>query len=205
MTHDTNGPEDADAKELVSRAQAGDQDAAAELFHRFARRLIALAGSRIDRRLRGRVDPEDVVQSAYRSFFARLADGQFVLSEWEEVWALLVRITLRKCGHQFEFARAARRDAMREVTFAASGGDSSACWEPIARGPTPVEALVLAETVESLLEGFDEREREIVGQRLLGHGEREICASVGRSERTVRRVLKRLRRRAERLHGSSPG
>jgi RNA polymerase sigma-70 factor (ECF subfamily) len=147
----------------------------------------------------GRVDPEDVVQSAYRSFFARLAAGQFTLDEWGEVWGLLVRITLRKCGHKLEHARAMRRDATREVSMAASNDDSGDCWQPIARNPTPVEALVLAETVESLLKGFDEREQEMVGLRLQGHTEREISEKVGRSERTVRRVLERLRHRVERL------
>lgn len=192
-------PHDADAHDLVARARSGDQQAAAELFNRFSRRLVLLAGSRLDRLVRGRVDPEDVVQSAYRSFFARLADGQFCLDEWGEVWGLLVRITLRKCGHKLEHARAARRDATREVALTASADDSSDAWQPIARNPTPVEALVLAETVEALMSGFDEREQEIVGLRLQGHTEREISDAVGRSERTVRRVLERLRRRVERL------
>lgn len=58
---------------------------------------------------------------------------------------------------------------------------------------------MLAETVESLLSGIDEREQEIVGLRLQGHSEREISELVGRSERTVRRVLERLKRRVERL------
>ncbi|OYV86550.1 MAG: hypothetical protein B7Z73_11560 [Planctomycetia bacterium 21-64-5] len=192
-------PHDADAQELVARARSGDQEAAAELFNRFSRRLVMLASSRLDRLVRGRVDPEDVVQSAYRSFFARLADGQFSLDEWGEVWGLLVRITLRKCGHKLEHARAARRDAAREVAFSGSADDSGDGWQPIARNPTPVEALMLAETVESLLAGFDEREQEIVGLRLQGHTEREISESVGRGERTVRRVLERLRHRVERL------
>lgn len=190
---------DADAQELVGRARSGDQQAATELFNRFSRRLMLLAGSRLDRLVRSRVDPEDVVQSAYRSFFARLAEGQFTLGEWEEVWGLLVRITLRKCGHKLEHARAARRDAAREVALGASSDDSHDCWQPIARNPTPVEALVLAETIESLLSGFDEREREIVGLRLQACTECEISKSVGRSERTVRRVLERLRHRVERM------
>lgn len=111
----------------------------------------------------------------------------------------LVRITLRKCGHKLEHARAARRDAAREVALGAPPDGSRDCWEPIARQPTPAEALVLAETVEALLSGFDEREQEIVSLRLQGHTERGISEAVGRSERTVRRVLERLRHRAERL------
>ena len=57
---------------LVARWQAGDQQAAAEMFHRYAERLTALARSRLATKLASRVDPDDVVQSAYRSFFADL-------------------------------------------------------------------------------------------------------------------------------------
>lgn len=193
-------PTDVAADELIARARAGDQEAATELFNRFARRLGRLAATRLDGLVRRRVDPEDVVQSAYRSFFVRLNDGQFALSQWDEVWALLARITLRKCGRKSEHARAARRDATREVALSSSADDSCGAWQPTARDPTPEEALALAETVESLLTGFDEQEQEIVGLRLQAYSEREISTQVGRSERTVRRVLERLRRRVERLY-----
>jgi RNA polymerase sigma-70 factor (ECF subfamily) len=57
---------------LLERLQKGDQAAAAGLFRRYVDRLIALARSRLRGAMAGRVDPEDVVQSAYRSFFCRL-------------------------------------------------------------------------------------------------------------------------------------
>ncbi|HEX5446174.1 MAG TPA: helix-turn-helix domain-containing protein [Pirellulales bacterium] len=84
--------------------------------------------------------------------------------------------------------------------MSSSPDESCADWQPMARGPTPEEALVVAETVESLLTGFDEQEQEIVGLRLQAYSEREISEQVGRSERTVRRVLERLRRRVERVY-----
>src|ERR1700679_4129725 len=60
--------------DLLARWRAGDQQAATEMFHRYANRLILLARSRLSPRLSHRVDPEDVVQSAYRSFFADTRD-----------------------------------------------------------------------------------------------------------------------------------
>jgi DNA-directed RNA polymerase specialized sigma24 family protein len=48
-----------------------DEQAARENFDRFARRLIGLARTRLDRRIRQKIDPEDVVQSVFRSFFTR--------------------------------------------------------------------------------------------------------------------------------------
>lgn len=107
------------------------------------------------------------------------------------------------CARKAEQAHAARRDATREMAFSSSPDEPCADWQPVARGPTPEEALVLADTVEALLTGFDEQEQEIVGLRLQAYSEREISEQVGRSERTVRRVLERLRRRVERVYEQS--
>jgi len=51
--------------ELLARLQAGDDAAATRVFHRYAHRLIARARSRLDARLRAKVDPEDVVQYVF--------------------------------------------------------------------------------------------------------------------------------------------
>lgn len=146
-----------------------------------------------------RIDPEDVVQSAYKSFYIRLARGEFQLDDWENAWGVLTTITLRKCGHRIEYLRAACRDIALETSPPPSRDDSSAAWEPIARGPTPAEAIVLAELVERLLDGLDDRERQIVLLRLQGFTEQEIATQVGRTDRTVRNVLRRARERLNRL------
>jgi hypothetical protein len=62
---------------LVKRGiRSGDAGAAAPVFQRFAGRLIAPARSRLGDRLRAKVDPDDVVQSVYKSFFLRHANGE---------------------------------------------------------------------------------------------------------------------------------
>ena len=57
-----------------------------------------LAGTRLNTRVRRQVDPEDVVQALFRSFFDRQAAGQFELENWNSLWSLLVRIAVRKGG-----------------------------------------------------------------------------------------------------------
>jgi RNA polymerase sigma-70 factor (ECF subfamily) len=47
--------------DLMSRLRVGDQDAAARVFSRFVRRLIALAYRQLNPRIGCREDPEDVV------------------------------------------------------------------------------------------------------------------------------------------------
>ena len=66
----------------------GDEAASAEVFERFTGRLIALARSRLDQRLQGKVEPEDVLQSVSRSFFVRQRDGKFSLDGWDSLWSL---------------------------------------------------------------------------------------------------------------------
>src|SRR5262249_28777772 len=60
---------------LMEQLRSGDDDAARAIFARFPRRLVTLARRRFDRRLSCRVDPEDVVQSAFKSFFIRQREG----------------------------------------------------------------------------------------------------------------------------------
>ena len=55
----------------MGRLRSGEDEAAREVFVRFAARLAGLARRHLDVRLAVKVDPEDVVQSAYKSFFVR--------------------------------------------------------------------------------------------------------------------------------------
>lgn len=50
---------------LIERARSGDEEALAELFEGHRGRLRQMVDIRLDRRLRGRVDPSDVLQEAY--------------------------------------------------------------------------------------------------------------------------------------------
>ncbi len=186
--------------DLMDRLRAGDRDAAAEVFHRFSHRLIALARSRLDHLLRTKVDPEDVLQSVYKSFFLRHAEGEYAVDSWDSLWSLLTVITLRKCIRRREFFRAARRDVLREAGPLPEADASGADWEALAQGPTPSEAACLAEAVERLMQELAPRERDILALSLQGYTCGEISARVGRTERTVQRVLQRIRRRIEEMH-----
>jgi serine/threonine protein kinase len=193
--------EDPAFHDVMSRLQQGDQHAATEVFHRFAHRLIGLARSHLDQRIRHKVDPEDVMQSALKSFFARHADGQFDLSSWDNLWTMLVVITLRKCGQQTEHYRAGMRDVGREErAVPLASKDSVASWAFVAGDPTPEQAAMLAEAVEEVLRSLgDDRERQILELALQGLPTVEISNRVKRSERTVQRVLDLVRRRLGRL------
>jgi RNA polymerase sigma-70 factor (ECF subfamily) len=183
---------------FLVRLQAGDSGAARELFRRFTGQLIALARRRVDGPFRHKVDPEDVVQSAYKSFFARYRDAKLEMGNWDGLWGLLTVITLRKCSERFAYHRAARRDAGREVS--APAAEERAPWtEPLGREPTPLEAVELCETVDRLLSGMDEDERAVVELSLQGYTTREISNQLGRAERTVRLLREGVRKRLQRM------
>jgi RNA polymerase sigma-70 factor, ECF subfamily len=66
--------DDSDTCRLVDRAANGDQQAWAELYTRHQPRLRSMVAVRMDRRLRGRVDPSDVIQEACLVASKRLAE-----------------------------------------------------------------------------------------------------------------------------------
>src|SRR4051794_5852041 len=66
--------ESVQADDLLCRARAGDPGALAAMFGRYRARLRHMVRLRIDRRLAGRLDPDDVLQEAYLEADRRLAD-----------------------------------------------------------------------------------------------------------------------------------
>jgi RNA polymerase sigma factor (sigma-70 family) len=178
--------------ELMSRLRQGDNEAARQLFERFAQRLIALIRQQLDERLRGRIDPEDVMQSVFLSFFCRSQEEEFQLRDWDDLWALLTRMTLNKLGHHLSYHLAERRSVQRESEEPIPSADVSS-WTIVAREPTPLEAMILSETVEELLRPLNSRDRTIAMLALEGYTRHEIAEQAGCTERTVYRVLARLR------------
>lgn len=188
--------------EFLRRLQARDDVAARQLFGRFTHQLITLALRHINAELRHKVDPEDVAQSAFKSFFHRYGEGGLEVVNWNSLWGLLAMITVRKCAERAAYHRAECRDAAREVSPPRE--DEPAPWlEHFGREPTPLEAAVLNETVEQLLAGLDEEERPIVELSLQGHTTREISERLGRAERTVRLLRENVRHRLEAMQRES--
>jgi len=172
---------------LMARWRTGDQQAAADLFRRYAERLVELARHRVPSKLSARVDAEDVVQSAYRSFFVAARDGRYVLRATGDLWRLLVGITMHKLHHQIRRHTANKRQADRDQSVSDD--------EPAAPGrePSPEEVVALADLLEQTLGEFDELDRRMVELRLQGYRLGEIANQTGRCLHTVLRVIQRFR------------
>ncbi len=183
--------------DLMARLRAGSDAAAARVFNLYAQRLIALARSRLDARIRQKLDPEDIVQSVFRSFLTRQAGGAYELHDWDGLWRLLVSITIHKCLTRHQHFRAARRQVDIEVS-ATPASDASAGWDFIDRQPTPEEAAILTETMVEANRGLDETDRKIIEMLLQGHSHDDIHAETKKSVATVKRVVARVRKRLQR-------
>ena len=190
--------------DLVARWREGNQQAAAELFHRYADQLIALARRRLGRDLRQRLDPEDVVQSVYRSFFAEARAGRFQLERGGDLWRLLVTITLHKLQNQGKHARRASAPL--------NGNSRSAVKTACCRTPTcwpkshrRRKRAALADELEHAMRGLEPLHRRMFELRLQGHNFEEIAAATARCERTVRRVLNRVKQQLEEWYAANGG
>jgi RNA polymerase sigma factor (sigma-70 family) len=182
---------------LMARWQAGDQQAADELFRRYASQLVALARSRLPAAMTARVDPEDVVQSVYRSFFAGASDGRYELSRAGDLWKLLVTITLNKIYRQVARNQRGKRSVSREQSYGSEDSLLALPTRGTAAEPSPAEAAALAEEVERLLRELDPLEGRVLQMRLEAYSLEEIAVAAGCSQRTVRRALTRIRERLE--------
>lgn len=191
-------PEPVPFSGVMEKLRRGDPEAARDVFDRFARRLVGMAATKLPAFSRAKVDPEDIVQSVFRTFFRRVSAGEFTPEHWDALWSLLAVITARKCGHQIGHLVASRRDARRDLAADVAASDS-VDWEPTDPTPTPAEATLLAETLGVMLADLTERERTVVVLRLQGYSIIEIAEKASSSERSVHRILAAVRSRLEHL------
>lgn len=171
--------------ELLERYRQGDERAAEQLFAQYVGRLTALARARLSPKLSARTDPEDVVLSAYRSFFVAAREGRFALARSGDLWRLLVAITLHKLYRQVRRHEA----ASRSVHLESFDIDS----ELLSQEPSPEEVIGVAEELENLFGRLNPFARRVLELRLQDRTLASIAEMTGRSERTVRRTLTEIR------------
>jgi RNA polymerase sigma-70 factor (ECF subfamily) len=182
-------------RELMELWRGGSQDAARQIFDCYVDRLVALARRRISQRLAGRVDPEDVVQSVFRTFFHHAREGQFHIADQDDLCKLLMRMTVHKTLRKVAFHRAAKRDMNQELPH---GEEPQQELQAImAREPTPDEAVTFLDQLEHFMLRLRPQEREILEMRLHGWSNDEISAKLGIYDRKIRRVFERVRSLAE--------
>ncbi len=185
----------------IDGLKAGDEAAAAKLWHRYFRRLVGLARKKLGDTPRRVADEEDVALSAFRSFCQGAQENRFPdLRDRDDLWHLVVQITERKAYHQM-------RDQTRKKRGSGLVGGESVFVDCQAlsdgaginglagREPTPQFAAEMAEAVDRLLDQLaDDELRQIALSKLEGYTNDEIAGKLGLARATIERRLRLIRK-----------
>lgn len=160
--------------EELQRLRNEGEPALAELFSGYRERLEQMVDFRLDSRLRGRVDPADVVQEAYFRVSKRLTgfldDPSVSLFVWlrSQTYQALIEVQRR---HSWK-----KRDPRQEVSMrrrSTADGTSYAIAEAMcAQLTSPSQAAVRAEELQQLrsaLASMDKVDREVLALRHFEH------------------------------------
>jgi RNA polymerase sigma-70 factor (ECF subfamily) len=163
-------PDIKNESELLKRAAGGDADALGALFARHRERLHHMVELRLDRRLRGRLDADDVLQETYLEVarcvtnFVRRPSIPFFLWLRFLTGRKLQALHRRHLGTKI-------RDAGREVSLyqgAPEANSASLADQLLGRHTTPSQALLRAELqvrVQEALALMEPIDREMLALR----------------------------------------
>jgi len=188
--------EDEEWDQMLAGLRTGDEQACERFWSEYAPMLESVADRQLSQRLKRRVGADDIVLSACRTFFRRVSDGQFELPDAEALWRLICTITLTKARRAARDNLRKKRGMDREQSLDAGDDDST---NPAGQLPgnstTPLDAAMVADQMEALLGGLGEQECTILDLKLQQFTNDEIAEKVGCSERSVRRIISKLKER----------
>ena len=182
------GPSD---RSLIQQFQEGSQEAATDLYLRYANRVRALAQARCSTELAARLDADDIVQSVFRCFFQAARRGYYDVPAGEELWGILLVIALNKIRDARAFHTAAKRD----VRLTSGGKDLEHAMENLEHADASQAFLRIA--IQEALEMLPAKHRRIVELRIDGFEIAQIAQETGRSRRSVERVLQETRKKLD--------
>lgn len=189
-----DGNEEKHSKAWLQQLLEGTPEVVSEFWNQYGDRLEKLAGKQLTPKLKRRVEADDVVQSACRTFFRRAEAGQFQLDESESLWRLLCAIVVNKARMKARFHLQGKRGINREED-PGQVGDDRPLDLGVAATPRPDEVAELNDQFEFLLSCLDDEEKQIIQYKLEDLNNDEIASRMNCSERTVRRIFARIRSR----------
>ncbi|MEM7558844.1 MAG: sigma-70 family RNA polymerase sigma factor [Planctomycetota bacterium] len=166
----------------------GKPTAVEQFWQRYGESLQRVAERQIASWLRRRVDPEDVVQSACRTFFRRASEGNFSFESKDDLWKLLLTITLNKVRMQARFHSRNRRSVSKEQAMPEEANLQPAEWDHA------IEQVELQDMLQVAFADKDDERKRVLEMWLEGRTQNEIAKVIGCSERTVRRIQDRIRK-----------
>jgi RNA polymerase sigma-70 factor (ECF subfamily) len=197
---------------LLDQARQGDRVAVGKLLEDQRGRLERMLSLRIDGRLRGRIDPSDVIQDAFLEASCRLEE---YLRDPRMPFYLWVRYIVSQRLHTIyrEHLGAQKRDARREISIDQSAGAATSSRALAAHLlgtlSTPSQAAVRSELRDRLREAIESMEpfdREVIALRHFEQlGNSEVAQLLGLEEPAASRRYFRAIRRLRDLVARIPG
>lgn len=173
-------------KSLVVMVRGGDEGAAEVLYDRYARRVFGLVRSKLGTRLSAMTEPEDIVQSVFKSMFRGMQSGNYDAPPGTTLWNLLAVIAVRKLSNKASHHAAQRRDSSRNVSLEVETDGLESAIEM-------ASAEFFEICMQEALDMLRPIHRTILSLRIQGHSIDEIRDITGRSRRTVERSLQKSR------------
>ena len=159
------------SNELLGRLREGDETALADLFSQHRERLWRMVNFRLDRRLCGRVDADDVLQEAYLNAAQRISHYLNNTSMSFFVWLRQIVLQTMIDLHR-QHLGAQMRDAAREVSLHRGGYPQatsvSLAAHLLGNLTSPSQAAMREEVsrqLESALESMSTIDREVLALR----------------------------------------
>jgi RNA polymerase sigma-70 factor (ECF subfamily) len=178
-------------QQVIEQQDSFESAAVAE----FANRVLSQAKRELPRYLSSRVDPEDIVQSVFRSFFQRHRSSPFSFETANDVWRLLSAMTYKKVCNKIRHHHRKLRDVNREGTAdvahlpATNGNDASAS-----------AVTIMMELLQRIVQQIPPQHQEILMLRMNDCTIEEIAEQLQISSRTVDRALQRVRHICNDIH-----
>ena len=157
--------------ELVHGVTQGDEAALARLFSFHYDRLWRIVNFRLDRRLRGRVDADDIMQEAYLSASQRMDKFLYDHPRSLFIWLRMI-VTQTLVDVHRRHIGAKKRDASRDVSvssgWSAASTSYSLSFHLLGHLTSPSQAAVraeLSEQIDQALAGMSDIDREVLALR----------------------------------------
>jgi DNA-directed RNA polymerase specialized sigma24 family protein len=181
-------PEEMSFRDLLRRVRAGDPEATREVALYYEPHIRRAANRPLnDLHLRNLLDSMDICQAVLAEFFVRAADGQFELTEPDELLRLFVTMARNQVLDESRHHKAGRRDHRRQ-----QGDLSEHCLSGLADDePTPSRIVSARELIEEVSRRLSREERDLLEQRAQGHEWTTLAEQRGGSAVALRKKLTR--------------
>ncbi len=182
--------------DLVRRLRAGDEEAAVQLVRRYEPVIRLEVRRRLhDPSLNSLLDSMDICQSVLKSFFVRVAAGQFDLERPEQLVRLLAGMARRKVAFQVRRHHYQRRDCRQVVA------DGEEILGKVPGGPGPARLAEGRDLLRTFRRQLNEEEQRLLDLRAEGRTWPEIAGLLGSDAQALRKKLDRAVDRVSRQLG----